>query len=175
VLLEGCFRFADEQGIYTLIEVFTGHVVINDADSVCEYGNGVCLVNIVPHLGKLALLLDDLDWLPAVLPRSCFLERGCRDFCLDRCLIKDGLLPVDGATVYICVPCVLHSFILLRNLKLLGGIEMVLVPVNRALCHQSRREQLLACKPVGIMSWLITVKDTREMTKLELALERRGW
>ena len=175
MLLEGCFRFADEQGIYTLIEVFTGHVVINDADSVCEYGNAVCLVNIVPHLGKLTLLFDDLDCLPAVLPRSCFLERGCRDVCLDRCLIKDRLLPVDGATVYICVSSVLHSFILLRDLKLLDGIERVLVPVNRALCHQSRREKLLACKPVGIMGWLITVKDTREMTKRELALERCGW
>ena len=61
MLLEGCFRFADEQGIYTLIEVLTGHVVINDADSVCEHSCAVCLVDIVFHLGKLALLFNDLD------------------------------------------------------------------------------------------------------------------
>ena len=73
MLLKRCLRFADEQGIYTFVEVFTGHVVIDDADSVCEYGNAVCLVNIVSHLGKLTLLFDDLDWLAAVLPRSCFL------------------------------------------------------------------------------------------------------
>ena len=164
VLLKRCFRFADQQGIYTLIEVFTGHVVIDDADSVCEYGNAVCLVNIVSHLGKLTLLFDDLDWLAAILPRSCFLERGCRDFCLDRCLIKDRLLPLDGAIAYICVSWVLHSFILLRNLKLLDGIEMVLVPVNWALCHQGGREKLLACMTICIMSWLITVKDSWEMT-----------
>jgi len=164
MLLKRCLGFADQQGIYTFVEVFTGHVVINDADSVCEYSMAVCFVDIVSHLGQLTLLFDNLDWLTAVLSWSCFLQRGCRDFCLNWCLIEDGLLPLDAATEHICVSWILHSFILLKNVKLLDRIEMVLVPVNWTLLHQSGREKLLALKTIGFISWLIAEEETRKIS-----------
>ena len=69
MLLKSGLGFLDEEVVHAFVQVVARHVVIDDSNSVCEDGSLVFRVDIVPDLGQLALLLDDLNWLSAVFAR----------------------------------------------------------------------------------------------------------
>ena len=67
MLLKGSFRSLEKKCIYTLIKIFTGHIVVYDAKAMYKYGSSVICKNVVLDLGQFTLLLYDFDGLATIL------------------------------------------------------------------------------------------------------------
>ena len=73
MLLEGGFGSFKEESVYTFVEVFARHIVVNDSKSAYKDGTTIFGIDMILDLCKLTLLLDDFNWLSAILARFCCL------------------------------------------------------------------------------------------------------
>jgi hypothetical protein len=67
MLLKGRLRSFEEEVVYTFVEVFACHVVIDDAKTVYEDGSLISGIDVVLYLGQFTLLFDNFNRLSAVL------------------------------------------------------------------------------------------------------------
>ena len=94
MLLKGSFWSFEKESIYTLIEVFTRHIIVyypKSANIDCVFP---LLVYVISYFGQFTLLLNNLHWLTAAFVRSRFIFVRCLsldDFWFHR-FVKNWLL-----------------------------------------------------------------------------------